>query len=554
VTFERRRVGERDELIDIDGRPVSAFDLTEFELPYPLVDALLRAHDAEYGYLALETMRQAFRCIRKFLAFRRKKRILALPFPRDVAQGFHEWLVNQNLQNSTRQSVQAIVLAILKWCFRNVPGIIAKDANFSVPSFRRQQPKPNRTFDKKQTEAALSACYEEIDEAFKRLIVPLGVGDDVDNLDELILQLLVIGRGKIPSQRIVNRSGGSLTRRVREAGGLRKIRSLLFLAPREMFPFYLAVLIQASANPAPLRGLKLGAIRPHPIRLDLEFIDWDKPRSNFEQRVDFPTQKEWAAPNIIRKLLAINEAFRWQASKSHRDMVFLAHNSSGVTAVPCMQLFHLLLNEFIVRHNLPNFDFKDWRSSTARALRVATGSVEPAKKRLNHKRSATTAIYTPPQDAAPQYDLSIARFQGTLARSGVSPLNRAEGPTATHSAAKAQREAQTVFGFKCKDPFAGLDGVTPVGKRCGRFTKCSTCEGALVPLDDVEVIALILGSYDALESTKKRAISGGWHRRYKELYEDTRVILAQDVIPAVSAPVLRRARGEIKTHHIPYLE
>ncbi|MGJ7575398.1 hypothetical protein ACSFBX_33105 [Variovorax sp. RB2P76] len=538
----------------MDGRLVSVFDLSEFELPDLLTDALLRAHNAEYGYLALETMRQAFRCIRKFLAFRREKRIFALPFPRDVAQGFHQWLVSQNLQNSTRQSAQAIVLVILKWCFRNVPGIIAKNANFVVPSFHRQPPQPNRTFDKKQTEAALSACYEEIAEFSKRLIVPLGADDDGVDLDELILQLLVIGRGKIPSQRIVNRSGGGFARRVQEAGGLRKIRSLIFINPREMFPFYLAILIQTAANPAPLRGLKLGAIRPHPLRLDLEFIDWDKPRSNVEQRVDFPTQKEWAAPNIIRKLLAINEAFRWQASKSHRDMVFLAHNASGVTAVPCMQLFHLLLNEFIAQHKLPNFDFKDWRSTVARAHRIATGSVESARKRLNHESSTTTVIYTPPQDAAPQYDRSIASFQGSLARLGDTPPDRAEGPAASHTSATGQKEAQTVFGFKCKDPFAGFDGITPVGKRCGRFTKCATCKGALVPLDDVEVIALILGTRDALEETKKRAMSEGRWKRYKELYEDTRIILAKDIIPAVSEPVLRLAQKVIRIHHIPYLE
>ena len=76
---------------------------------------------------------------------------------------------------------------------------------------------------------------------------------------------------------------------------------------------------------------------------------------------------------------------------------------------------------------------------------------------------------------------------------------------------------------------------------CPSFTNCSTCPGAVVPLDNPEIVARLLNSRKALLSIRVKANLDGWLERYQELYEPTLQILETDLLPKVAPSVMMLA-------------
>lgn len=561
--LERRHECLRHHLLDESGRVVATFDLSQLDIHPKIAAALLRAHAAEFGHNEIETQKQAHRCIRKFILFLQEcGRHHDVPLPSTVCIDFHQWLIATGLKSSTAQSIQNVVISILRWCDRNIKEIFSACPDFIVPGFIREAPSKRREFTSDFVKKVLDACYGEIEKVEARIEygARLTAGDssneeDGELLAGVISDLLKIGQGFIPSQKLVNRSGLGLSRRVAACGGLRHIRSLLHVTVPDILPFYLAVIIQTGGNPSGIQEIKMDCIKRHPLRDDLEFLDWDKPRARREQRVDFPRAKRWSAPNIIRRLLKINENLRSRCHEGDCRSVFLSIDLNGVdkaAAVPSVQSLHNYLAAFIGRHGLREFDFRDWRCNVAREHRKAAGSIEAARKRLNHGSAGTTSLYVNTQNFESFHYRAIAEFQGQLIRGPYVKANRAVAEVVEND--RAEKRAGTVFGFECRDPFSGLDGVTSAGSRCLNFTRCSTCPGSLIPLDDPEVISRIWGAKLAIEEARDRAVRQGWLSRYEKLYAATLKIIEQEILPVVSSAVLSRAKATVKTHHVPYLE
>ena len=114
--------------------------------------------------------------------------------------------------------------------------------------------------------------------------------------------------------------------------------------------------------------------------------------------------------------------------------------------------------------------------------------------------------------------------------------------------------ADTLFGFKCKNPFAGIAPSTLPGSLCIKFTGCATCPGSIIPLDDPVVISRLLKTLEQLRLTKIRAIEQGWIERYLSIYEPTQKILEETIIPKVTSSVKAKAQLLMAGHSIPYLE
>jgi len=210
------------------------------------------------------------------------------------------------------------------------------------------------------------------------------------------------------------------------------------------------------------------------------------------------------------------------------------------------------LAEFASRHELPEFDFKDWRSVSAWEHYREGRTLRAAQRRLNHANIRTTAVYIDAGNInSVQYSV-ISKFQGELISYAIdSKEGQINSPKERISKRGA---ASTVFGFECKDPFAGLDGTSPIGSRCMNFTRCSTCPGALVPLDDTRVVARILAAKLAIEKARGEAERHGWIERYNLLYADTLLIITDMILPAVSPAVRSKAQDLMASSYVPNLE
>jgi hypothetical protein len=349
--------------------------------------------------------------------------------------------------------------------------------------------------------------------------------------------LLKLGRGQIPTQREVSRAGHNLSRRASEAGGLTYLRELVCITVSDIFPFYLSVVVQTGGNPLSVRELQVDCIERHPLRDDLEVLGWDKKRAHSEQRQDFSVGKTWSAPNIIRKLLALNQKIRGACRSSQKRYVFVAVGARRNNALLIsVQSLHDRLEEFILEHGFPDFNFEDFRVTQAMKLYGEFFDLRVPQKRLNHKSARTTSRYTNIEDFPQPFYRKIAKFQGMLVGGRNSIKDEHQQWV---DAVKAP--ADTVFGFRCKDPFDGMDGVTPKGTRCVNFTACSTCSGCMVPLDDSKVISRIIAAKLALEEAQKKAAVQGWSGRFNVLYRDTLVIINESIISSVLPEIIRKA-------------
>jgi hypothetical protein len=558
--FKRERIHLCDCLINEQGEVVAKFDLSTLDILPDMASAFLRAHAAEYGHTSIETQKQAHRCVRKLILCLQELDLhRRLPLPESIATTFHKWIGKTGLATSTAQSHQNIALAILRWCARNIPGMLPSNACLVVSSFVRNVPAPKRTLGSSVIREVLAACYADIESLESRIMRNRKLVDEegADPVDALfartVRDLLRVGKGRIPGQKALGRSGLSLHRRVADLGGLTEIVRRISVTIEDILPFYLVVLIQTGGNPMAVRSMQIDCISTHPLRDDLECLTWPKPRANREQRVDFPVGKAWSAPNLIRKLMKLNDELRPFARVSERNCLFLARNlRCNKPTVPSHQSLHNYLAEFASRHELPEFDFKDWRSVSAWEHYREGRTLRAAQRRLNHANIRTTAVYIDAGNISSVQHSIISKFQGELIRCAIgSKEGQIHIPKEGVSKGGA---ASTVFGFECKDPFAGLDGTSPIGSRCMNFTKCSTCPGALVPLDDTRVVARILAAKLAIEKARGEAERHGWIERYNLLYADTLLIITDMILPAVSQAVRSRAQDLVASSYVPNLE
>ncbi|AJX94242.1 phage integrase family protein [Burkholderia pseudomallei PB08298010] len=543
---------------DANLRGRNDFDYSRLGLSSSICAGLQRAMVAELGHTALDTQKRAFYGLRLLAESLRDAGLTTREiFPADVGHIFTRWLDASNRQSSAQWYLRTVI-RLLKWCQRNTPEIMSERATFVLTRIRSPSSAEHQSIAEDMIKRILKACYDDIEGAEamchrgRRLRTGEGLLPDETQIHELVRELLVIGEGFLPTQRLIHRSGHSYARRIDEIGGQRATTDLLWPSPRSIFPFYLAILIQVSGNPESVRLMKRECIRSHPLRSDLEFLVWEKGRSFKEQHAEFPKDKAWSAPNLVRRLRAMTDELVGIAIPEDRERLFICHyGKERVTKVISREMCHLL-DEFIERHGFSRFTLKDLRPATAKLFHRAGKSIEVVQQRLNHGSVRTSTIYSGLDSLADEHESTVFRFQGKLIKLGLDSLKPAKDIKRRKT--RASDGADTVFGFRCVDPLAGIAPGSRRGEPCLHFEGCATCPGSVVPLDDVRVVARLLESYNALNEARERATKERWLKRYNMLYENTRVIILQDILPAVHPKIIELAKTLVQSRLVPHLE
>ncbi|KAF1037010.1 MAG: hypothetical protein GAK33_03494 [Burkholderia lata] len=543
---------------DANLRGRNDFDYARLGLSSLICAGLQRALIAEFGHTALDTQKRAFYGLRLFAQSLHDAGVTAHEIlPAKAGQIFTRWLDRSDRQSSAQWYLRTVI-RLLKWCQRNTPEIMSERAAFVLTRIRDSSSTEHQSIGEDVLKRILESCYADIEAAEemcrrgRRLRTGQGLLPDETPIHDLIRELLVIGEGVLPSQRLIHRSGHAYARRIDEIGGQRATTDLLWPSPRSIFPFYLAILIQVSGNAEPVRLMKRDCIRPHPLRLDLEFLVWEKMRSFKEQHAEFPQGKAWSAPNLVRRLRAMTDEIVDMAAPEDRGRLFICHYGKERVTKVLSPHVHQLLYDFIEKHGLSKFTLNDLRPATAKLLHRAGKSIEVVQRRLNHKSVRTSAIYSDLESLGDEHESTVFRFQGKLIKLSLDSMKPADNGKRKET--KAPDGADTVFGFRCEDPLAGIAPGSRRGETCMHFEGCATCPGSIVLLDDVNVVARLLESYNALNEAKERATREGWVKRYNMLYENTRIIILQDILPAVHPKVIELAKTLVQSRLVPYLE
>ncbi|MGY6258213.1 hypothetical protein ACXIVK_32605 [Paraburkholderia caledonica] len=538
--------------------PRSLLDFGALGFDPAVADALIRGFIALQGHNVIESQRQVWREIR-CLASALSHKVSWRPLPATCIPDLNRWLEQSHYGPSARQRCMNSVCRLLRWCARNIKGVVAHTARLIPSQFLRLGAPPKQALDEATIKAILRCCYGDIEKTEARLaratMLREGSLQDAgdDGLQKTILELLKIGHGDIPLQReVYSASGGSrVMAHTKALGGLTRVAGYLYPSIDDVFPYYLAILIQTSANPQALRLLQRSCIEPHAVRSDLERMVWEKPRARKEQSVDFPTGRAWSAPNLVRRLCALNSHLLASARQEEKHLVFVARGARGERGVLSWQTMHNCLATFRKRHELVNFQFRDLRRAGAKLHHTVGQSIRAAKLRLNHDSEITTQRYTPASDRQESHELAILKFQGMLIYESLSQHRVSGLPDGRKL---SPEPAETVFGFSCADPFAGVAPGSEAGKMCLQFLRCATCPGALIAVDDVRIVAKLLSASQALLQAQQRSTREGWTTRFELVYGPVKMIIDQDILPLVSNAVVAKAQGLVDMKRLPWIE
>jgi hypothetical protein len=530
-----------------NAQPGSVYNFVEIGLSQQVAESFVRAFMALQGANSIESQRACWIHVKYFGNFLAEKIGRPKRLPRDCLSGFDSWLFKREFGQKTIGAAHNTALRFLRWCQRNAPEALhPKLELFRLPhaaAGERSQTSSETVPEEALIKNILAACYSEIEDIEKRIheTRELPLSPEPNDLADAMMQLLMYGDGELATRQQCNsmRGGTNFVHKLRQFGGLRAIREKYYLTGRDVFPFYLAILTQTSGNPQSLLNAKQDCIIGVPMRDDLERVVWDKERARREQAPDFSKSKEWGAPNIVRKLKVLNSELRAGAREKFSESLFLCRNLHGHVARPSWQAIHDCLKEFRERHRLPKFDLRSLRSAGGRLHHQAGRSIATAKQRLQHASDSTTQKYTPLSDLRGVHDRTILRFQGLLISGSSHPSVNAFIATTSEG---IPIQAETVFGFDCKDPLSGIAAGSAKGHPCPSFSQCATCPGAMVVVDDPALVAKLIRSQEHLLRERERATREGWSRRFESLYAPTLSILQRDILPSVSNATMERAR------------
>lgn len=527
--------------------PMSTLNFHAAGFAKNIAEAIARSFVALQGGNTAESQNANWRLLRGFGGFISENYGDIKKIPADCLINFGKYLASSGRSLRTTGAAYNAAYQVLQWLLRNAPETIDKKIRLERGQ-AASLAKSSVTLHENTPDAALlsrilNCCYTDIEasemarEEFR--LAPLREEPSV--IADILISLLSIGGGIFPGSKQLSgvKRWQCVKDDLREYGGVRELYSRYHLSTKDLFPYYLSILIQASANPQSLRVCDMNCIVTVPFREDLERFVWDKQRSHRLQIQDFPKDKRWSAPNIARRLLVQNSELRSLAPLRYGEALFLCRTVDMKVSVPSWQTLHNCLKEFRDKHQLPPFHLSDLRRAGGVLHHKAGRSILSAQQRLQHKSTRTTQIYTPLSDRTIEHQVEIRKFQGLMLKEAES-FKSSKSPSASVNEVSNQ-SAETLFGFQCKDPFAGIAEGSSPGMLCPKFHQCSGCSGSIVVVDDPHNVAKLIYASNHLIAERERSVKEGWSKRFDLLYQPTIDVLRNDIYPAISKAVWEKA-------------
>jgi hypothetical protein len=366
-------------------------------------------------------------------------------------------------------------------------------------------------------------------------------GSNVESINTLGELLQIIDQhheGILPSSTILSGPGFSSFRRaLKKHGGSARIRQCLYPLGESLLPYYLAILIHTAGNPVAIGELQCDCLQSVPLFDDRELLVWTKRRAGVLQRRSFRSTASFEPPTLVREILEWTRRLRPHASMADRSRLFLIGANNHVSALSAALAKNLLAAGFLARHQLPHFALASIRPSVLSAFYRASGDVRQIQDIANHTNLSTTVGYLQGPEVEAQNRVRVAALQSAFLGHVERPKSNAtlpgkisRVPPSASRASPSGGAAVSMFGFDCKDAFAGIAPGTRRGELCTNFLGCFTCPNAVITTDAAS-LARLLQARDHIN-----AASGYLHAaRWEAIYAPQLRILEEDILTRFSA-------------------
>ncbi|MGA7540112.1 MAG: hypothetical protein WBW93_15260 [Steroidobacteraceae bacterium] len=476
----------------------------------------------------------------------------------EVLARYIEWLNAQCDQDgkpwskTTRYSRYMTLRTLLRWVQRCRPGVLGEiEFPFNPFSWKNRDSRGVEKLSAQTLHAILKACEQDI----TRLRMLRATADrelasthdsSIDSISTRGELFQLIDRhfgGVVPSSsKLRGRGSASFTRAFRTYGGRPRIRECLYPVSGALLPYYLAILIHTAGNPEAIAALHCDCLQPMPLLDDRELLVWAKPRAGAVQQRSFHSTASFEPPTLVREILHWTKRLRPHVAAADRNRLFLLWANSRVAALSGVLASHSL-PVFRTRHHLPRFSLASIRPTVLSMYYRASGDLREVAAVANHAHLSTTIGYVESPEVEAQNRVRVAALQSAFLGHVEHPTGNDGPPTTprrTQSPPSGQPPSATpavsMFGFDCKDPFAGIAPGTRPGELCTNFLGCFTCPNAVITADAAS-LARVLHARDHL-----RAATGHLHpARWEGIYAPALRILEEDILTRFSAKELAAA-------------
>ena len=463
-----------------------------------------------------------------------------------------EWLnaqcrpTGQPWTKSSRASALTTLRKLLQWIERCRPGTLGSiEYPFNPFPWRNRDARPRNKMPAGELRALLQACEADIarirtgrDAAATQRIAETGKPGTLGWLLEEVDQRW---GGIVPSWLELSRTGQySVRLALSRFGGLNQVEPCLYPRAESLLPYYLAIMVHSAGNPEPIAELRRDCLQPLPLLDDRQALVWFKARANSIQRRTFSSADRFEPPALIKEILAWNERLRPLVPAAMRDNLFLYKSIRGVTVLTTSAV-KAMIKSFCERHGLPRFSLVSIRPGVLASFYRASGDLRRVKTIANHANLATTVRYVLTPEVETQHRSRIAVLQqafiGHIERTRSAGGTTKRGTCQPTVKAGPPGELVSMFGFSCRDPFAGAAPGTRSGELCTNFMGCFTCPNAIIA-PDPRTLARLLQARDHM-----RAAALVLHpARWQAFYAPQLRILEEDILPRFSARELASAQ------------
>lgn len=455
-----------------------------------------------------------------------------------------EWLNRERGQDGvpwskgTRYSTYTTLRTLLRWLQRCRPELLG-EIEFPVNAF----PWKNRDVQRvhnlpvQTLRAILKACEQDITDLRVRRdkaeqeMARASAADPISTLGGLLLHIDQHYGGIVPPRRTITGSRYVVARALDAHGGNRGVEPYLYPRAESLFPYYLLILIHAAGNPEAILGLEVDCLQPIPLLDDRELLVWEKRRADTQQRRSFRSNDAFEPPTLIRELVQWTRRLRAHVPAANRSHLFIFKGHEGVTPLS-LQMAKMMKRSFSARHHLPHFTFASIRPSVLTAFYRVTGDLRQVKEIANHAHLSTTVGYVEGPEVQTQNRVRVAALQSAFLGHIERPSDQivVARPRSSTSRLPPSGAAVSMFGFNCKDAFAGVAPGTRAGELCTHFLGCFTCPNAVITADAASLARLL------------QAASGYLHpARWEAIYAPQLRILQEDILTRFSGRELAAA-------------
>jgi hypothetical protein len=537
----------------------ASIDFSSLDLPQDLKALLSEAFWSQAPARSPRTLYSYWHRLRLFACFAAQTRALSClaDLRREVFVRYVEWLNTQRRSDGqpwskgTRYATYMSLITLLQWIQRCRPGVLGEmEFPYNPFPWKNRDCRRISNLSAEHLRAILRACEEDI--ARLRILradteqqkAHAATAGSIDTLGGLLVHIDQHYAGIIPTRRRIQRAEHAPFRQaLQRFGGAQRIDPLLYPRAASLLPYYLAILIHTAGNPGPIIELTCECLQAIPLMEDRQLLVWRKSRAGVLQRRAFSMASTFEPPALVRELVQWTTRLRPRARSADRDRLFLFKGGNRITSLSKVRLMQVLA-PFIMAHQLPPFTLAALRPSVLTAFYRSSGDLSSVKAIANHVHLSTTVGYVQAPEVKTQNRLRVAVLQSAYLGSLGSTGSDYKAPVAAKpNAAGASMQAEvhvgaavSMFGFDCKDPFAGIAPGMHRGELCTHFMGCFTCPNAVIA-GDTGTLARLMQARDHLRTAGEHLHPARW----SAVYQPQLRILEEDILTRFSAGELARA-------------